>query len=121
MITWFEIPVINMDRAKVFYEKVFDIEIGIHKIEGLQMGWFPNKNSPGMATGSLIAAGEHYKPSKDGVLVYFSCEDVAEEISRVEAAGGTVMTPKTKISDQHGFMAYFLDSEGNRIALHSQK
>ncbi len=121
MVIWFEIPVINMDRAKTFYEKVFDIEISLHKMEGIEMGWFPNKNETGMATGTLINAGEHYKPSNDGVLVYFSCEDVANEISRVAAAGGKVVSDKKQISEENGYMAYFIDSEGNRIALHSSK
>ncbi|MFD2564884.1 VOC family protein [Aquimarina rubra] len=121
MVTWFEIPVTNMDRAKTFYEKVFQIEIGLYKMEGLQMGWFPNKNQTGVATGTLIDAGEHYKPSQDGVLIYFSCDDVANEIGRVEAAGGKVLSDKKQISPEHGYMGYFIDSEGNRIALHSQK
>ncbi|MDH7444060.1 VOC family protein [Aquimarina sp. 2201CG14-23] len=121
MVTWFEIPVTDMDRAKAFYEKVFDIEISLHNIDGLQMGWFPNKNESGMVTGSLINAGEHYTPSQDGVLIYFSCDDVANEIGRVTAAGGKIIANKTQISETHGYMGYFIDSEGNRIALHSQK
>lgn len=121
MVTWFEIPVIDMARAKTFYEKVFDIEIGIHKMDGIEMGWFPNKNQQGIATGSLINAGEHYAPSENGILIYFSCDDVANEISRVEEAGGKIISEKKEISENHGFMAYFIDSEGNRIALHSSK
>ncbi|MDY8135337.1 VOC family protein [Aquimarina sp. 2201CG5-10] len=121
MVAWFEIPVIDMNRAKAFYEKVFDIEISLHEMEGLKMGWFPNKNETGIATGSLISAGEHYKPSQDGILVYFSCNDVANEIGRVATAGGKVVSDKTQISEEHGYMAYFIDSEGNRIALHSSQ
>lgn len=121
MITWFEIPVTNMNRAKKFYEKVFDIQISLHDMEGVQMGWFPNKNTSGVATGTLIHAGENYKPSKDGVLIYFSCDDVANEISRVEDAGGEIVFNKKEISENNGYMAYFMDPEGNRIALHSMK
>ncbi|MEW7290756.1 VOC family protein [Aquimarina sp. 2304DJ70-9] len=121
MITWFEIPVTDMARAKTFYEKVFDIEISLQKMDEIQMGWFPNKNQTGIATGTLIYAGEHYKPSNDGVLIYFSCDDVAAEIGRVEAAGGKVVSDKKQISESNGYMAYFVDSEGNRIALHSSK
>ncbi len=121
MVTWFEIPVTNMNRAKAFYEKGFDIEISLHKLDDIEMGWLPNKNQIGMATGTLIYAGDHYEPSEKGVLVYFSCEDLANEISRVNAAGGKVISDKKQISENHGFMAYFIDSEGNRIALHSQK
>ncbi len=121
MVTWFEIPVTDMERAKAFYEKVFDIDIGLQKMEGIEMGWFPNKNQAGIATGTLINAGEHYTPSENGVLVYFSCEDVANEIGRVAAAGGKVVSGKKQISENHGYMAYCIDSEGNRIALHSLK
>ncbi len=119
MVTWFEIPVIDMKRASTFYEKVFDIQITLYKMDGIEMGWFPNKNEIGTATGTLINAGEHYKPSNDGVLIYFSCENVANEIGRVVSAGGKVISDKKQISPEHGYMAYFIDSEGNRIALHS--
>ncbi len=121
MVIWFEIPVTDMSRARAFYENVFDIEIDLQKMDGLEMGWFPNKNQIGMATGTLIRAGEHYKPCNDWVLVYFSCEDVANEINRVEVAGGKVISDKKQISENHGFMAIFIDSEGNKIALHSER
>ena len=121
MITWFEVPVKDMQRAIKFYEKVFAIEITLQQLDGIEMGWFPNKNQQGVATGTLIKAGEHYTPSQEGVLVYFTCQDVANEIGRVEAAGGKVISDKTQISENHGYMAYFIDSEGNRIALHSQQ
>lgn len=121
MIAWFEIPVIDMQRAKRFYENVFEIEINLQQLDGIEMGWFPNKNQQGMATGSLIKAGAHYKPSQDGILIYFVCKDVANEIGRVKTAGGYVISDKTLISENHGYMAYFKDSEGNRIALHSQE
>ncbi|MBQ4821997.1 VOC family protein [Aquimarina sp. MMG016] len=121
MITWFEIPVTDIERAKLFYEKVFDIQIHLVEMDGVQMGWFPNTNQTGIATGTLILSDEHYKPSPDGVLVYFSCKDVANEIGRVEEAGGKVVSDKKMISEEHGYMAYFIDSEGNRIALHSSQ
>ncbi|WP_405205980.1 VOC family protein [Aquimarina sp. LLG6339-5] len=121
MVTWFEIPVINMDRAKAFYEKVFNIDISLHKMDGVEMGWFPNKNEVGVATGTLIQLDEDYKPSSDGVVVYFSSEDVANEIERVETSGGKVLINKKLISEENGFFAQFIDSEGNRIALHSKK
>ncbi|GGX30596.1 hypothetical protein GCM10007384_34630 [Aquimarina muelleri] len=86
-------------------------------MDGIEMGWFPNKNEQGTATGTLIYAGENYGSSKDGVLIYFSCD----EISRVEDAGGKIVSAKKQISENHGYMAHFMDSEVNRIALHSLK
>ena len=121
MVGWFEIPVSDMDRAKKFYDSVFDIEIGIHDLGGLIMGWFPMDAEKSGATGSLVQH-EMYRPSlTDGTLIYFSCKDLANELSRVEAANGEIMKPKTEIGGGHGFMALVKDTEGNRIALHSQK
>ena len=118
MIGWFEIPVSDMKRAKQFYEKVFDIEITEVNFGGFNMGWFPNKGDSYGATGTLVKQ-ESYIPSQEGTLVYFMSEDVEQELNRVEAAGGKIYQKKTKISDEHGFMGVFIDSEGNRVALHS--
>ncbi|WP_187269568.1 VOC family protein [Flagellimonas hymeniacidonis] len=121
MVGWFEIPVVDMKRAKTFYDKVFQIEIQIQDFSGTLMGWFPWAEGKPGANGSLIQH-EGYKPSNtDGVLIYFASEDVQKELDRIEAAGGKVLKPKTQISPEIGFMAVFLDSEGNRIALHSRK
>lgn len=122
MVGWFEIPVEDMDRAKTFYEDVFQIQIQVHDMGGTKMGWFPwAQDKPG-APGSLIQNKDWYAPSKtDGVLIYFHSEDLDTEINRVEEAGGKVLKPKTQISPDVGYMGLFLDSEGNRIALHSRK
>ena len=120
MVGWFEIPVHNMDRAKAFYEAVFKIEIAIHDFGGMLMGWFPfNEGKPG-AAGTLIKQ-DTYIPSQEGTLVYFISQDVQNELDRIEAAGGKIYQPKTQISPEHGFMGAFIDSEGNRIALHSRQ
>ena len=121
MVGWFEIPVSDMDRAKRFYEEVFNIDIQLHDLGGLLMGWFPFFDDKKGASGSLIRH-ESYKPSAEaGVLVYFSSADVNDELNRVEAAGGTILKGKTQISPDIGYMALFLDSEGNRLALHSRQ
>ncbi|RNC87016.1 MAG: VOC family protein [Winogradskyella sp.] len=120
MVGWFEIPVNNMARAKAFYESVFDIEIQEVDFGGLKMGWFPNNNGAYGATGTLIKQ-DTYVPSKEGTLVYFMSNNVTNELSRVSAAGGEIYQEKTKISDEHGFMGVFIDSEGNRVALHSKE
>lgn len=119
MVVWFEIPVTDMDRAKAFYESVFNIEINIVDFGGLLMGWFPNRGDINGATGTLIKQ-ESYIPSQEGTLVYFASDDVQNELDRVEAAGGKIYQPKTEISPEHGCMGVFIDSEGNRVALHSQ-
>jgi len=84
------------------------------------MGWFPYAEGRSGAAGSLIL-NSAYVPSKtNGVLIYFSSPDTETELSRVEAVGGKVIQLKTQISPEVGYMALFIDSEGNRIALHSR-
>ncbi|NKI27277.1 VOC family protein [Arenibacter sp. 6A1] len=121
MVGWFEIPVTNMERAKKFYDTVFSISIAIHQLEEVKMGWFPAAAEKPGGMGSLV---QHslYRPSDTmGPLLYFSCKDLALALSRVEIAGGSILQSKKEIGGGHGFMALFKDSEGNRIALHSQK
>jgi len=122
MVGWFEIPVTDMDRAKKFYETVFDIEINVQKFGKELMGWFPFPEDPEArgAGGSLVKQKDFYKPSKDGVLVYFSCKEITAELKRVEQARGKIIKEKTLIAEDIGYMALFVDSEGNRIALHSR-
>lgn len=117
---WIEIPVSDMDRAIAFYETVFALKLQKMDFGGLLMAWFPNagEDAPG-ATGTLIKQ-ESYVPSQEGPLVYFHSEDLQNELNRVEAAGGSIYLAKTQISPEHGYMGVFIDSEGNRIALHSR-
>lgn len=122
-IGWVEVPVNDMERAIAFYEKVFDFTIERHQMGPLDMGWFPWVENGLGSGGSLVKAEGHYAPSTGGVLIYFTAHsgDLANELSRVESAGGKVVQPKTKISDEHGFMAVIIDTEGNRVALHSRQ
>nr|WP_292960568.1 VOC family protein [Muricauda sp. UBA7809] len=120
MVGWFEIPVVDMERAKTFYDTVFQIEIQLHDLGDTKMGWFPADHGKPGAAGSLIQNKDWYKPSNsDGVLVYFSSLNVDNELGRIEAAGGEIMQSKTLIAPDIGYMALFTDTEGNRIALHS--
>lgn len=118
MVGWFEIPVNDMDRAKAFYETVFKIDIQVVDFSGILMGWFPDRGEAPGAQGTLIKQ-ESYIPSQEGTLVYFISEDVQNELDSIVAAGGKIYQPKTQISPEHGFMGVFIDTEGNRVALHS--
>ncbi len=120
-VGWFEIPVENMERAIGFYEKVFGFKLERHKMDKIDMAWFPYVPEGLGSGGSLVYAPGHYKPSTDGTLVYFTAHsgDLSNELSRVEKAGGKVLQDKTQISEDHGYMAVITDSEGNRVALHS--
>lgn len=119
MVGWFEIPVSDMERAKTFYETVFQVKIDIHNFGGLLMGWFPFVEGKEGASGTLIKQ-DTYIPSAEGTLVYFMSDNVQHELDRVEGAGGKIYQPKTEISPEHGFMGAFIDTEGNRVALHSR-
>ena len=122
MVAWFEIPVTDMERARKFYEAVFQVDIAVQQMNELQMGWFPAAAGKSGASGTLIRHPDWYFPSETkGPLLYFSSEDVRNELDRVEKAGGKIIVDKKQISPEHGFMGVFIDSEGNRIALHSPK
>ncbi|MBD3223188.1 MAG: VOC family protein [Caldithrix sp.] len=117
-INWFEIPVIDLQRAKSFYEYIFNIELTLNEMGQLKMAWFPmHENAPG-ATGTLIKA-KSYVPSQSGTLVYFSVNDIEGTLQKIEQKEGTIINPKSSIG-QHGFVAHFTDCEGNRVALHSK-
>ena len=121
-VGWFEIPVADMERAIKFYETVFETKLSRNKMGPLDMAWFQwdEVNGKG-AGGTLVQFPGFYKPSQEGVLIYFSSPDLKEELGRIEHAGGTIVVPRKEISPDVGFMAVFTDSEGNRIALHSRK
>jgi predicted enzyme related to lactoylglutathione lyase len=118
-VTWFEIPVKDIERAKKFYEKVLGLELTIEEMEPFTMAWFPMiQGAPG-APGALIK-GESYEPSHAGTVVYFSIDDIDETLRRINASGGKTLLPKKSIGE-YGFIAHFEDTEGNRLALHSMK
>ncbi|TDQ15105.1 hypothetical protein DFQ04_2991 [Algoriphagus boseongensis] len=121
-VGWFEIPVNDMDRAIKFYEQVFDCTLNKQVMGDFQMAWFPGDETSQGATGSLVYHKQFYETSGHaGALVYFSSEDCEIELSKVKDAGGEVQIPKRMIAPDIGFMGVFLDSEGNRIAIHSRK
>lgn len=122
VVGWFEIPVTDMDRAVRFYEAVLAIKLERHLLGPLEMAWFPTVAGGTGSAGTLVRHEAYYKPSADGVLLYFTAKsgDVANELARVEAAGGKILAPKKLISPEYGHMALILDTEGNRIALHSR-
>ena len=123
VVGWFEIPVTDMDRAVKFYESVFDIKLSRHNLGPLEMAWFPSVEEGAGSSGSLVLNNQAYKPSSDGVLIYFTASsgDLSNELSKVENAGGKILLQKRQISEEAGYMALFSDSEGNRIALRSRK
>ena len=119
-ISWFEIPTTDLNRASKFYESIFEIQLIPMDTPNIQMRIFPIEN-PMNIGGALVFNKDFYKPSAtDGPLVYLNGNpDVQLVLNKVEGAGGKILVPKTQISPEYGYMAVFLDTEGNRIALHS--
>ncbi len=119
-INWFEIPVLDFERAKKFYDVLFNASIEKSEWGSYSMGFFPVQN-PGDLGGAIVC-GEGVEPSDKGVLIYLNGgNDLNSILSKVEAAGGKVIVPKTLIKEDIGYFATFLDTEGNKIALHSMK
>ena len=120
-ISWFEIPAIDIDRAQKFYETIFEVKMQALDLGSTKMRMFPLDDPMEGVGGTLIDSGGFHKPSlTDGPLIYLNGNpDVQIILDRVEAAGGKISIPKREISPEYGYMALFLDTEGNRIALHS--
>jgi predicted enzyme related to lactoylglutathione lyase len=114
-LNWFEIPVTDIERAAKFYGAIFGTTLEVSNGEGFASAMFPHNGGVG---GGLVA-GEGYLPNTHGSLVYLNANpDLNVVLNRVKGAGGQVIKPKTDIGE-NGFFALILDSEGNRIALHS--
>ena len=119
VVNWFEIPVSNFDRAKDFYTSVTGGEMHVEEIAGIKMAFLP---MDGEGVGGALVDDENSKPSADGTTVYLNGgDDLSTQLSRVEQAGGKVRLPKTKISDEIGYSAVFIDTEGNKLGFHSPK
>jgi predicted enzyme related to lactoylglutathione lyase len=120
-LNWFEISTSDISRAKKFYEQIFDISMTEQEMMGMKMAFFPTQNMSSTVGGGLVQSDMH-KPSMDGAVVYLNANpDLNLALSKVEASGGKVLMPKTLISEDTGYMAFFLDTEGNKVALHSGK
>lgn len=119
-ISWFEIPATDLARATKFYETIFNFTLNPMDLPNIRMRMFPIDDMQGVG-GALADSGGFHKPSAtDGPLIYLNGNpDVQQVLDRVEAAGGSIMVPKTEISPEYGYMAVIIDSEGNRIGLHS--
>ena len=119
-ISWFEIYVDDMERAKNFYEAVFEVELnalGGGPTGELDMKSFPQSFENYGASGALVSM-PGFSPGRNSTLVYFSCDDCAVEESRIETAGGKIERGKTPIGE-YGFVTLAYDTEGNMFGLHS--
>lgn len=119
LISFFEIPTTDFKRAVKFYENVLCIQFSIFECEDEKMAFFPEEegNAPG-----AISYGKDFFPSKDGVLIHFHVNDMEDTVLRIKQNGGKIVREKTKIeADGMGYFSLFIDSEGNRLGLYSDK
>lgn len=119
-ISWFEIPSTNLERATKFYETIFGVQLIAMDTPNIKMRLFPLEDMTGVG-GAIVDSGGFHKPSvTDGPLIYLNGNpDLENILNKVETAGGKIMVPKTEISPEYGYMAVFIDTEGNRVGLHS--
>ena len=116
-VSIFEIPAIEISRAIDFYQAILDIKIEKIDFPGTLMGLFPTE---GQMTFGVIVQGEDYKPSGNGVTIYMNGGDNLQvSLDKIEKNGGKIIVPKTLHADESGYFAMFIDTEGNRIGLHS--
>lgn len=117
-VIYFEIPVHDMERAMKFYAAVFNFYFEKETIDNNEMALFPFTDGYSGISGAL-AKGEIYKPTKDGVVLYFTTENIEETLKLAVEKGGQILYPVT--DNGIGLVAEFEDSEGNRIALFQSK
>ncbi|HAI76836.1 MAG TPA: lactoylglutathione lyase [Microscillaceae bacterium] len=116
-LNWFEIPITDIGRAKQFYESIFEISLQQMDMMGMTMLAFPSE--PPHVGGALVKSESHI-PSATGAVIYLNANpDLQQVLNRIEKAGGTITLPKTFINEDTGYMAFFLDTEGNLVGLHS--
>jgi len=119
VVGWFEIYVQDMERAKAFYEKTFDVKLEFLPSPIVKMAAFPMQTDKPGCPGALVKM-EGFQAEGNGTIVYFSCDDCAVEAARAAKSGGKIFKEKFSIGE-YGFISLFNDTEGNLIGLHSMK
>ena len=118
-IHWVEIPTTNIERAVGFYNNLLSIEMKVMEVMSMKTAFFPHTAET--QSGGCLMQGPNYIPSDKGTLIYLSAgENLQTALDRVDAAGGTIILPKTSIG-ANGYMAHILDTEGNKVGLYSKQ
>lgn len=118
-VNWFEIPAKDLERAKKFYDTVFGLDTQYMEMPDSKMYMFAGDPTNPGSLGALYQS-EGMEPASQGTTVYFSVEDVEPTLNKVEGAGGSIVFPKMSIGE-FGFIGQIIDSEGNKIGVHSTK
>jgi uncharacterized protein len=119
-LNWFEIPVIDMARARRCYSALLGIELRAEQIGPNVLAVFPY---PEGATGGCLLAGPQVpSPSQSGSVLYLNAGEALDPvISRIEAAGASLLTPRVDLPGDMGAFVHIADSEGNRVGLHAMR
>ena len=121
-ISWFEIPATDLDRAQKFYETIFSLQLLPMDMPSIKMRMFPLEDMMGVGGAVVDSGGFHTPSATAGPLIYLNANPTIQTvIDRIEKAGGKVTVPRTQISPDIGYMAFFVDTEGNAMALHAQQ
>jgi uncharacterized protein len=117
IVSIIEIPTSDFSRAVAFYKTILNVAIEEINMEGTQMGVLP---SDGKTVSVVLVKGIDYQPTSEGTVVYFNAgDDLQPTLDKIEQNGGKVIVPKTQISPEIGFFSLFVDTEGNKLGLHS--
>jgi predicted enzyme related to lactoylglutathione lyase len=117
LVSIVEIPTTDFTRAVTFYQAILNITIEEVDMAGTQMGVLPCDEK---AVNVALIKGDDYKPTADGAIVYLNAgNDLQPTLDKIESNGGKILVPKTEISPEMGFFALFIDTEGNKLGLHS--
>ena len=118
LISIVEIPTTDFSRAVEFYQTILGLSIEQVDMDGTKMGVLP---SEGETVNVVLVKGHDYKPTTDGAVVYINAgKNLQPTLDKIETSGGKVIVPKTEISPEMGYFALFMDTEGNKLGLHSK-
>ncbi|MFT6971136.1 MAG: putative enzyme related to lactoylglutathione lyase [Roseivirga sp.] len=116
ILNWFEIPVLDLQRAVAFFNHLYSVQLEIIGTTEYAMAILPTQTG----VGGALVMGQGCIPSETGILIYLNAlDDMDAMLERIEHVGGRVIMRKTKINDDSGYFSLFIDSEGNKLALHS--
>jgi len=117
-ISWFEIPALDLKRARAFYEHIFGVTLHEDQFGPTRIAVFPYDRDA--ATGGCVIHGDGFRPSLDGAVLYLNGGDALDPVlERVVAAGGRIALPKTALPPGMGAFAHIVDTEGNRVGIHA--
>ena len=117
LVNWFEIPATDFKRAVSIYKEILGVEIKETEMFGTKIGFFP---TDGTNVSGALVQGEDYKSSTDGILAYLNGgNDLQILLDKDEPNNAKIIVPKTQISPEMGYFGLFIDTEGNKMAVHS--